>query len=361
MLSITFIVFLAGCTSKGPVSTASGVVITSFGPDLAEVDGKSTVTFTTLVQNIGGRTASEIKVLFFGLSNEWDKDINTESVEPFEAKLDTSSITTLAPADPSSGLKGEEGSADLTVIAPSGKSNDVSYDISTRVFYKYTTESDTVLRFIESDYVKTNPNTPKGIVSHSSTSGALNIIATARTPILSKSSTTGRIQFEIQNVGNGRVFNGFAAGDANTPKDLDVISTITVSGLGTRGKCGDKTGNSLTLDPTRLAGGKSKIISCDIDVSGITNFADRAIKVVITYSYFVDEVSHATVLKSFDENPSAPTPQPSAGQQSGTGVAVDVCKGKAENIVCTVVGDIPLQGICCVVSGVSTCVGKGSC
>ncbi len=302
LLSIVSIVFLAGCTSSSSSPASAGVVINSFAPDLQEVDGSSQVTFSIAVKNVGGRTASNIKALLFGLSNEWIPQItNTKPIS-----------TTLAPADPATGLTGEEGSADWTLTAPAGKGSDTTYDASVRVFYTYTTEDDTLLRFVTSNYLRTAPNTQKGIVSSVPTAGPLVITAVARTPTLSIGATTGRVQFEIQNVGGGRVFD--TVSDTGEITTLDLINKITISGLGDTGTCaGVGSGGTAVFDGTtnakiRLAAGKSKVISCDIDVRGIINFADRSIKLVAEYNYFVDSATQVKVLRSLTETPVTPPP-----------------------------------------------------
>ncbi len=297
-------------------------MITSFAPDIQRVDGGD-VTFTAALQNVGERTANNIKVLFFGLSNEWKMGTSA-----FDKKLD-STVSTLAPADSSSGLKGEEGTADFTVTAPAGKTADITYDASVRVFYDYQTDGDTLLRFIQSSYEKTNPNAMKGIQSHSSTAGPLVINAVARTPVLSASTTLGRVQFEIQNIGGGRVYSG-GLDSSNNPKDIDKVMSIEVIGLGSKGSCaGSNEGDKATLEPTRLVGGKSKIISCIVDVSGITNYADRALHINIKYSYFVDSATQITVTKNLEEKVGT-----AASAGGGTVAAAQACNGKAAGDTC---------------------------
>lgn len=300
LFSLVSIIFLAGC-AKGPEGSAgAGVIITSFAPDVQSVDAGSSVTFVANLKNVGGKTSIAGKASFFGLSNDWS--IASSFVD----------VLALAPADSSLGLSGEETSLDFTSTATTAaaKGADVTYDLSVRVMYGYTTTTDTLLRFITSDYQRTVPNTPKGIQSSTTSSGPLLVTATARTPTLSVASTQGRVQFEIQNIGSGRVIKAIPAVTPGTipAADLDIIKKITISGVGT-GKCADKAaiGGVVTLDATaatpdniRLAGGKSKVISCNVDVSGITNFKDIALKVTIEYNYFVDSTTAVTVLKALE-------------------------------------------------------------
>jgi len=301
LLSVISIIFLAGCVrggGEGP--TAAGVIIKSFAPDVQSVDGGSDVVFSTDIQNIGVKKANNVKVLFFGLSNEWKtKDTTPQS---FTFKLDTS-VTSLAGADPQAGLKGEETIIELTLKAPPGKGTDVTYDTSVRVFYDYATVSDTLLRFVSSQYAKTAPNAQRGVVSSASTSGPLLVTTTARTSTITSGTNFGRIQFEIQNIGGGRVFTG-GLDTNNNPVSLDSLTKIEVTGAKTCSGVSFDSDNVIRLTPEktslRLAGGKSKIVSCDVDLSNLVNFKDVGLNVTISYSYFVDSATTVTVLRGFE-------------------------------------------------------------
>lgn len=292
LFSVISIVFLAGCAGAPEGPTGAGVIITSFVPDVQQIDPGSSATFTAVIKNIGSKQATNIKALIFGLSDEWtDADVTTNKV-----KL----LSSLSAADPSAGLSGEEASFDWTATFPQakGKNTDVAYDASIRVFYDYTTDSDVLLRFVESSYLRTNPNVQKGVVSSQSSSGPLVVTAVARTPSVGAGTTTGRVQFEIQNVGAGRVSSGTVTGTTDAePSGLDQLKEVKVTGAkncaGTNAVSG-----VVTLSNVRLAAGKSKVISCDVDVSGIANFKDSALKLTASYSYFVDSATQVTVLRA---------------------------------------------------------------
>ena len=280
LFSLLSIVFLAGCARGPSVPSGAGVIITSFTPDVQEVDAGSDVTFVVNLKNTGGKTSGAGTALFFGLSSDWTPAAQVKDVP------------TLAPADPGLGLTGEETSIDLTskISSSAAKNTDVTYDASVRVLYGYTTTVDTLLRFVKSDYLRTAPNTPKGVQSSTSTAGPLLVTAFARTPSISADKTDARVQFEIQNIGPGRVFGG------NIPTDgivaaasLDEIKSITVKQGDASLPCGQS--------DVRLAGGKSKVISCDITVGNLVNFKDIALKVDIDYNYFIDSTTTVTVLK----------------------------------------------------------------
>lgn len=295
LVSVVSIVFLAGCATGPEGPTGAGVIVTSFAPDVQQIDPGSSVTFTAVIKNIGSKAATSVKALIFGLSNEWtDADVTTAQVK---------TTSSLAAADATAGLPGEETSFDWTATFPvaKGKNTDVTYDASVRIFYDYITDSDILLRFVESSYLRTNPDVQKGVVSSQSSSGPLVVTAVARTPSVGAGTTTGRVQFEIQNAGAGRVSKGVTVTDTKDaePDGLDLLKEIKVSGAkncaGT-----DAISNVVTLpsDKLRLAGGKSKVISCDIDIPGIGNFKDAALKLTASYSYFVDSATQVTVLRA---------------------------------------------------------------
>jgi hypothetical protein len=300
LLSVLSVVFLAGCTSSSEGPSGTGVIITSFAPDVQEIDAGSSVTFTAVVKNVGGKSASDLKALIFGLSNEWTgSDLTTGAVK---------SSSSLASADPISGLPGEEESFDWTVAFPAdkGKNADVTYDASVRIFYGYKTDADVLLRFVESSYLRTNPNVQKGVITADSSSGPLVITAAARTPSVGATAATGRVQFEIQNAGAGRVTDGVTAtvSDAE-PTTLDVIDKIEVTGAKSCAGKDDTTDGApgdgkINLIDTRLAAGKSKVISCDVDVSGIGNFKDISLKLTASYTYFVDSATQVTVTRALE-------------------------------------------------------------
>ncbi len=289
---LVFVVFLAGCAQQATTTGGTGVIIKSFAPDLTDASGGSTVTFIVNAKNTGDATADNVKALLFGLSNEWTT---------MPTAVSSVGGGKLAPADLATGLPGEEGSVDWSLTAPAGKASDVTYDASVRLFYTYPTTSDIIIRFVTDDYARTTPTAQKGILTSGTTAGPLTITAVARTPVLSTGSTKGRIQLEIQNIGSGRVFKGASipSNGVILAADLDILKAVTITGVGALGSCAvGAAGNSQTPANVRLAGGKSKVISCDVDASGIVNFKDIALKITVDYNYFVDSASQVTVSKA---------------------------------------------------------------
>ncbi|MBI2542802.1 MAG: hypothetical protein HYW24_01310 [Candidatus Aenigmarchaeota archaeon] len=290
-LGVISIIFLAGCVGPPETPSGNGVIIKSFAPDLTEVEGNSPMTFLITVQNVGEKKATQVGAVLFGLSQEWKKadgttPFNTETTGPWD----------LAPVDTSSGFSGEEAVGSFDVKTPPGKSSDITYDATVRVVYVYSTVSDSLARFVTSDYLRVNSEAQKGIMTSKSTSGPLLVTVKAQAPIISAGSTQARVQFEIQNIAGGRVFK-----NATVASDLDIIKTVKVSAPGIRTCRGvNAQGGVVTItDTIRLAGGKSSIITCDFDVSGIINFQDIPITLELGYNYFVESATQVTVHKAF--------------------------------------------------------------
>lgn len=294
LFSIISIVFLAGCARGPSTPAANGVVITSFAPDVASTDGSNPVTFVLSVKNLGEKKATDVKAMLFGLSDKWSAATPT-------AKDALTSALTLAPADPAANLPGEEASITWSANAAPGTTTDQAYDANVRVFYTYVTSGTALLRVVDSSYLRTNPNVIRGLVSSDGTGGPLLLTFTVRSPVVSSDTKTARIQFELQNVGGGRVFTTAAAA-AISATNLDTLTKITVQGTNLKSCAGAGAGSGkveLTTQTTslRLVGGKSKVISCDIDVT-TTTFQDIQLDVSIDYNYFVDSATQVTITRA---------------------------------------------------------------
>lgn len=301
LFSIISIVLLAGC-ARAPSAFISGgtngVIIKTFSPDLVTAEGGNSITFDLFVKNVGATKAENLRATVFGLSNEW----TNLSPQPQLGKLFDLAPATLSGADPSLNFEGEEGSASFSATTPSpGKAVDVTYDANARVLYKYSTVSENLLRLTTIDYLRsiTPPGQPLprefGVLNSQSSSGPLLITVKTRLLTIPAGATTVKIQFEIQNVGGGRVFSGIvpsSGSPATIPStDLDVINSITVS-AGTT--CA---GASSTV---KLIGGKSRVLICDVTVGTLPSggFTDQAVKFTLNYNYFVETATQVSVLKA---------------------------------------------------------------
>lgn len=294
LLSIVSIVFLAGCARGPSTPAANGVVITSFAPDVTSTDGGLPVTFVLGLKNVGEKAATNVRAQIFGLSDKWT------SFSPDKDKF-KAVVSSLAPADPVANLPGEEASFTWSATSSSGTTSDVTYDANVRVVYTYSTTGIALFRVVDASYLRTNPNVVRGLVSSDGTGGPLLVTPTVRSPVVSGGDKVARIQFEIQNTGGGRVLADLPGVDTTSidATKLDTLTKITVEAGGIK-SCAGTTGASGKVEVTtnlRLVGGKSKVISCDIDVTSST-FQDIQASITIGYSYFVDSATQVTVTRA---------------------------------------------------------------
>lgn len=282
---IVLVIFLAGCARKGEVPTGNGVVIQSFGPDVSTVDSNTPVNFILNIKNSGGQKAENVHAILFGLSDKW---ATTGNIGPAK---DTSVliVPSLAPADPSTGLPGEEATQVWTVKKAPPSSSDITYDANVRVQHTYKTEATGTVRVVNADYLRTNPNVQRGVTSSQSTAGPLVVNFFARSPVISPpDSTTVRVQIEVQNVGSGKTFS---EATIDTSKSVTTVMLnkikITVGGCTTGGEPKE----------VLLIGGKSATINCERSSITTSTFEDIAFTVTVEYGYFVDSATQVTVLK----------------------------------------------------------------
>ena len=269
-------IVLAGCVGQpggGVVGGTAGVIITSFSPEVPEVDSGSGVIFLAGVKNVGDKQATNVEIAISGL-DDWQ----TKPTGP--------ALFSLGPADPTRGLEGEERLEDLTGTAPS-KDVGVTYTPTARVTYHYETKSTIQLKFATSEQIRGTPAESTAKVT--TTGGPFVITVRGKLPTVSSRSPTATFQLEIQNVGGGRAGGG-SAGTDRTAASVDFIKVTAPTGC-TAPSDGGK--------GVRLIGGKSRLISCKITPSiQPAGFATATLDITLVYEYFVETQTSVTVLKT---------------------------------------------------------------
>ncbi|MBI4010289.1 MAG: hypothetical protein HY361_03835 [Candidatus Aenigmarchaeota archaeon] len=279
-------VVLAGCigqpTTTGGGGTA-GLIITSFSPELPEVEGGENVVFTMAVKNVGDVSVatSAAKIQILGL-DDW--------AVPSGSPGKTVTIDTdLRRADPARGEEGEEFFKDTTLTAPQ-KDTTITYTPTVRVLYPYTTTSTILLKFATREVIKTDPN-QQSTATIATTSGPFVVSVRGKLlTIKSGSNVEVPFQLEIQNVGGGRAFSGTGVDAAS-----DEIDKIKVTPTGS--------GATITCDPSgadvRLIGGKSRVLSCRATFSTVPPATITAtLDLELEYNYFIDTQTSVTLLKT---------------------------------------------------------------
>ena len=176
--TLVIIVFLAGCTSQSSQSqTGNGVSITSFNPDLPNINSGSKVSLDLVIENTGEADAKDISAELIGLDG-WN-------IQPSRTQI----AENLLAADPINKFKGGTTSLTWTAISPSNNFEQ-SYSISSKVYYTYQTLSSAQLKIDNYEsYFKTLPladqKTEKlGVISQTNSLGmSFNMTAAAHAQV----------------------------------------------------------------------------------------------------------------------------------------------------------------------------------
>ncbi|TAL46823.1 hypothetical protein EPN87_04355 [archaeon] len=284
-LMLLGVVALAGCVgqpSGGGAGSAgsAGVVVSSLTASPPQVYSTGSVVISAGISNLGQATPTKVTANVFGLEGWFLKATNTNLQE------------SLIGADPTIGQQGGETTAVWTGTAPT-KDVVVSYPFIVRVTYDYTTKFNGVMKAVTGDYYR-QTSQQGGVVSQSFTSGPLSIAV--KVPSVIAPASKVPIQFEITNVGGGRVCKV----DTCTGADLD---KLTYAGS-------DKVKCSGT--ETVLGGGTKTIISCSVDASSVTTTSNIDLGLTLSYNYYVDATQTVTILPIVGSTATTTTTTPSS-------------------------------------------------
>ena len=252
-----------------------GVVITAFDVTPPVIEGEDVATFTLTVSNNGGIDADNIQYDIFGLddSNSWSGASET---------LDGQSE--LEHQDPARNIVGEITTQEWESEAQP-KNTDITYPVTARVDYDYSTEADVVLIV----YGRDNPNVKNTGITQSVisqvavTEGPLSVTPRGTIPLIGQNTNDFRVSFDIVNVGGGRTHLG------NPEDDLDRI-TINTEGC------------TLTGDnEVKLINGR-RTVSCSVNPSISTDEQETiSLNLEIEYSYIVEATRSIRVLRQVEQ------------------------------------------------------------
>jgi len=259
LFPLFIVAFLAGCTQFPGISGGTtGVVIKTFSfIPTSPVEPSTPVYLSLDVENTGGARATGVSAEIIGI-NDWTFD-------PKEPR--TQSIIDLDYPDPSRGIN--QGGTDHIewTIKPPEKTVQIPYDIGVRVKYSYKSTFEGRVGAVTNQYYR-QTSKKTGVIFSKASSGPLSIKLTAPNSIIS----AGRIPviFEVKNVGGGGILNDeltFSISGANCPK-----TTV------------------------KMIKGQSAILYCNIDTSGVANYAEFSVSLSTSYQYYVDSSTSITVL-----------------------------------------------------------------
>ncbi|MEM7824462.1 MAG: hypothetical protein QXD72_01920 [Candidatus Aenigmatarchaeota archaeon] len=326
---LVVVIFLAGCAKKATITTNNGLSIVDFSPDLSIVGSNTPVTISLIVENVGEGIAHIVEAELIGLDDWTLNDDRGQLV-----------ASTLAAADLTNNIKGEQAVKEWKLVSPSKMVNQ-KYDFSVKLYYGYQTRSTILIRAMGLEYFKSlskeeQSKIQQGIVSVSNTKGPLEISVKTQQTFLTQSSQLP-IEIEIKNIGTGRAFLG---GTKPTKENLDIVSITT-------------TGVRCTKNGVKLTNGKLGKLVCYLDTSRVTTLQTFSIDVTIDYSYFVEKTSSITVLKSVApiapaaSPPPTPTPTPPPTNPSPTAECDQKVRDAMGNkLECRSVSGVPVK-ICC--------------
>jgi hypothetical protein len=287
-LLLIAVVALSGCTMLGIQQGGmpgglvgpgtAGVVITGFSPDISTVEKNIPIVFTLTVHNKGEKKATNVGTQLFGIVQGSEWTLSSLTTIP----------TTLEGADPSRGFEGEASSAQWQATPQVSKAVDTEYSVVARVYYTYNTVSSSLVKVATSDYLRSIGGSADqfGLVSSQTTGGPLSVTVKMWAPVVTTGTTTTRVQFEISNIGGGRVFTDTPTA-VPTVANLDMISITAGTGL----KCP-------TTSP-KLVNNKA-VITCDLNIATASSqgFAQISFELTINYNYFVDQSATVKVLRT---------------------------------------------------------------
>lgn len=265
-----------GAAPIGVGPGTAGVVISSFQVIPNTIEAGDDATFLITVENRGGIDANDVDYTIFGLedSNSWT---GVSSVDDGDNELEH--------ADNSRGIPGGITTQEWEAQSKE-KNTDISYPVTARVDYDYSTEADIVLLL----YGRDNPNVKNTGIQQSTisqvavTDGPLRITTRNAPPLIGANTDDFRLSFDIVNIGGGRTYT------SDRSDDLDRIQV-------------DAEGCDITSSNNefKLINGQ-RTISCKVNVNiEEDGQATQTIKLTVDYRYIVESRATATVLKQYDQ------------------------------------------------------------
>lgn len=264
------------------IGGTAGVVVTSFFADPNIAKGGEPVTFTLTVRNFGGTIATNIKYEILGL-------------EEFESvKILAEGANSLEREDRERSILGEETIQEWEATTIAKKGN-VTYPVTARIFYNYTTESNIVLGIYgrNNDLVKERGITQSIIGQVATTLGPLNVIPIGTIPLIENDEDL-YINFDIVNIGGGRTYVD------NINEGLDKVE-IESQDCGYEESFIIEFKNNMKSVPCK--------VHIDIDFYGSET---KVIQIKLKYSYVTDQTTNVRVLgyeNASEENVSEDIPK----------------------------------------------------
>lgn len=310
LLATLAIVAVAGCTNVSiptifqPTTTViagTGMVMTDFSADQAEVFGSQSDRIMMTVSNKGGHSVPDSDSLVYLTGSAL---INSGTASPIywttSANLIQKFGKEMKPADPIRDTPADEKIVSWSLTAPNiSKGQQTPYLFIGRIYYDYQTKvtgNIWVYSESEADAARASQRT-LNTATWSATSGPVAVVAkvTQDPIILYGSDNKFTLVIKVSNAGGGVLYQKGAIDYTTTnPDDLkltiDQLNRVTIAG--------DVAGNALPAECTgvqELIGGKDLTLTCDVTITPPATFQGFPITVTADYGYFTERSSSVTV------------------------------------------------------------------
>jgi hypothetical protein len=314
LLATLAVVLVAGCTNVqipnilSPTNTVlggTGMVISDFSADQAEVYGLQTDRIMMTVDNKGGHSVPDSESLVYltgsavSLSGDntiyWTGSSSESLIKKFGKEM--------KPADPVRDTPADEKTVTWSLVAPNiSKGEQTPYLFIGRVYSDYQTKvtgNVWVYSQTEADTAKTAGRT-LNTATWSATSGpvAINARLTQDPVVLYGTENTFTLVIKVSNAGSGVIYQKGAIDYSTTNPDnlaltSDQINRVTISG--------NVAGQPLPTDctnsgnPVEMVGGKDLTLTCDVTITPPATFQGYPISITADYGYFSERSVSVTV------------------------------------------------------------------
>jgi len=315
-------VLLSGCVGQPPVPTGGkGLKISSFAPDFSEIRSGERVTISAMVDNVGEYDATGVSAQLFGLNiggTEWALSGQSQQ---------TQTVSMIRKSDATLELPGESHQFDWSITSPKDLRVDNTYTANLRVYYKYGTVSNSLVRLMTYDYLKSLPaeqfeeaKASTGVSQSTSSAGPLSVSLNAgnRPLVVYEDKDTFSVQMEIKNADAGNAFDigaaypGYPKTATLSSDNLHAVDVDIYTNLGI--DCSNTLG-AAKRGTIKLTKGETKTLFCTVTVpskNDLGNTRDYTVTVTLTYGYYIDSSTTVKILKS--EAPSGVTPTAPSGE-----------------------------------------------
>lgn len=308
VLATVAVVLVAGCTQSITNITqtntqlaGTGLVMTDFSIDQAEVYGGQTDRIMMTVSNKGGHSVPDGEALVFltGSAVKLDGD---------EAMYWTSDSETLIkgfgkemkPADAVRDTPADEKTISWSLVAPSvSKGEQIPYTFIARVYADYQTKitgNVWVYSETEADTAK-NAGTSLNRATWSATAGP--VVLTARLTqdpvVLYSGEDKVTLVIKVSNANSGAIYKAGSIDYSTTNPDELALSSDEINWVTVDGNLAGIQLPEECAGTFEMVGGKDLTLTCDITITPPATFQGYPISITADYGYYTERTASVTV------------------------------------------------------------------